>query len=351
LCGVLRGRVFAGPKTVSMHITNICNLSCLYCWYHSPLIKDRKLTECKKREMPFEVFKNLIDDCYGLKVERIQLSAQGEPSLHSRFIDMVKYLHRKRFSISLVSNGTFKKAQLRHLLEVDDICVDLSSADPQSYRELQSHKTQDLFSVVMRNLAFFSALKNKNKKTPRIKVNYILNSENYMHLPDIFKLFSEINIDNLNILNVDACDHNSKIALTKTMAHDIEVMLQKLLREKFFLRVASNLHRNHRYSGKFLNKLNLDPMPPPACYHGWYYAFVSLAGNVTPCCKLKRELIAGNLYQASFRDIWNSDEFNKIRISGMTNLYHKRFASCQMCCFYKLNEEVYEKLKRTAISL
>ena len=348
-CGVLKNKVFAGPKTVSMHITNKCNLSCIYCWYYSPLKNDRsfkgsKIFGQKIKEVDYNFFKEIIDDCCELKVERIQLSAQGEPSMHSRFVDMLDYIKGKGFIISLVTNGTFEKKLLKHLLKVDEITIDFSASNPHLYRKIQSHTTKDFFSTVMRNISFFSELKNKKKKTPYIKVNYILTSKNYKDLPQFFKLISKFKIDYLNVLNMDPSEHNLALSLTKELAEKINSIINKISKNEYCSKIKSNLWRNKKLFNRFLNKLNLTPIRPVTCFNGWYYAFITLNGDVTPCCKMKKQLIAGNIYQDSFKTIWHSKAFAEIRNSGKINLYNHRFKTCDSCCFYKLNQEIYERL-------
>ena len=226
LCGVLKNRVFIGPKTVSIHLTNICNLSCLYCWYHSPLKnKESGTTYQEAKEIDYKVYKKIIDDCRELKVERIQFSAQGEPSLHSRFIDIVNYAKENGFILSLNSNGTFTKAILRHLHKIDEICIDFSAPDALLYRELQSHTKKDFFDSVINSLTYFSKL--KDKKIPYIKINYILNSKNYKALSKFFKLMTRFKVDFLNILNVDHYEQTSILSLKKYMLTELNSIIMK----------------------------------------------------------------------------------------------------------------------------
>ena len=59
LKGVVQGAPLIGPRSVNVHLTNVCNLKCRFCWYHSPLVTFNQ----KPRELKLEVFKRLVDDC------------------------------------------------------------------------------------------------------------------------------------------------------------------------------------------------------------------------------------------------------------------------------------------------
>ena len=62
----------------------------------------------------------------------------------------------------------------------------------------------------------------------------------------------------------------------------------------------------------------LDETPPKDwqgrfyCRFPWKQAFVNLGGDVAPCCGQGRPIV-GNLFQQDFDEIWNGDEYQRLR--------------------------------------
>lgn len=86
-------------KNVYIEITNQCNLNCRTCYNRSGLNK-------QKEEISVEFLEKLILTLSEYGADRFLLSG-GEPSLHSRFHDILKLTDRyPQFSYGFVTNGT-----------------------------------------------------------------------------------------------------------------------------------------------------------------------------------------------------------------------------------------------------
>lgn len=346
LAGVIKDNLFIGPRKVSFHVTNICNLRCIYCWYHSVLKRGGKVVQ-KKKELSFDIFKAVVDDASDLKTDWIQISSQGEPTLHPRIKDMVEYVKGKKLKLSLITNGTFGEELLDSFRNVDVMRVDLSASDALTYRKIHSPSSKNLFRQVLRNLSFFSMLRKRHKRSPSIEINYILTSQNYQGLPSFFKLLQDKAIDCFKIRNIDADDTSRPMTLTKDMLKKIHQFVQQKIRNSAFRHTQTKIEFEHERAKDVI--AGKDATHIQACYNGWYYAFVNLNGDVTPCCKLKNNLITGNIYKQSFRDIWTSQAFQRIRLQGKYSLYDRRFDACENCCFYILQHEVHRQARHFQI--
>ena len=99
-------------------LTDICNLSCEYCFYSSILVKKRDELIAKgllKKETIFfdteeaKKIANRLDDSQTtiyLKKKSIVITG-WEPTLHPDFIEIMTYFIRKWFSIHLLTNFAF----------------------------------------------------------------------------------------------------------------------------------------------------------------------------------------------------------------------------------------------------
>ena len=341
MAGLLKDKVFIGPEKVSFHLTNVCNLNCVYCWRHS-ILNVASPTAYKKEELDIEKFKRVIDDCRDLKVRRIQFSSQGEPTLHRYFCEMTGYVKKWGFFLTILTNGTFDTKTRQYVKKADEIKFDLSAASPQEYKKVQSGGASGLFERVLENIAYLSSLKKTSKKAPAVKLNFIINAYNYDRLPEIFGLARRFAVDHLNVLTVSVTDRTGSVGLTSRMAGVVRKTLKKMFEAGLLEKVSNNVLLNYRACGDFLNR----PSAARVCYNGWYHIFIGFNGNVSVCCKVRNIFVAGNINKDTLRDIWGSERFHRLRLQGKYGFWGRRIDKCRSCCFHKFNNGLFEKMKR-----
>ncbi|MFA5168338.1 MAG: radical SAM protein [Candidatus Omnitrophota bacterium] len=342
LIGSAKNRVLAGPRKVVFLLTNICNFKCAYCWHHSPLLKTRPPYVRKKTELPFEAVKKVIDDCHSLNVRHIQLAARGETTLYSRFSDLVDYICHKGLTVALLTNGAFKRSLLSTILKVDAIDINLSTLDPDHFKTLQSHSSADILDTVQTNIRLLLKARKKKGGKPRLTIVYVLTSQNYLELPEIFRWAHRTGIDYLFIKKMICDDLDPYLALNdRRLQRKVRDMLSALSKTRLFKNVRSNVLDNYNALGEFFEN-----PPPPACYTAWHYSFITLKGDVTPCALIPDHLIAGNIFKKPYKDIWYSKQFMKIRLAGKYNLFAHRFKACRQCLHYQFNLSTHEHVRR-----
>jgi MoaA/NifB/PqqE/SkfB family radical SAM enzyme len=90
----------------NVFITNICNLNCKYC-FAKGMLGDKCVNEFTMSEIKqVASFLKVSQGCPKGKRFRISILG-GEPTLHSKFDEMIDFLIREGFIIVLFSNGTF----------------------------------------------------------------------------------------------------------------------------------------------------------------------------------------------------------------------------------------------------
>jgi MoaA/NifB/PqqE/SkfB family radical SAM enzyme len=118
--------VHGAPIETQLIVTRRCNLSCGYCSEydkHSP-------------EVPFEVLCERLDAIHRLRCANIALLG-GEPLLHSRIHDLVRYATR-RAQVSITTNGLLlDRAMIDRLGDAGlanlQVSIDALHADPTRY--------------------------------------------------------------------------------------------------------------------------------------------------------------------------------------------------------------------------
>lgn len=302
LKGIEAGRALIGPATVQLHLTDLCNLACRYCYYYGP---DTNHRPTGKNHLPYDMFENVIRDCRDLQVDAITLSGQGDPTLHSRFYDMLKYLERS-FTVNIYSNGTFPIERCRDILRADRIVINLGEADRESYKALQG---RDLFVKVIKNIRELARLK------PQINPNFCIE---VVFIETRLNTESSIRTESL-VRKLGANVVRRKVA--EEFEHSHHIMIEDQEEKK----VVS--------TGEW-----------PPCFHGYFYSAIRLNGDVNVCCFMQRVTI-GNVFKSSFKDIWESDEYSRARQSALTGDPFRNFNECINCRAAWRNKEIASQME------
>lgn len=87
--------LYTGPRQLSIMLTKKCNLKCSYCYASKG-----------DSELDWELLQQILEVAQNMNVLDITLGG-GEPTLYSRFEDLVKLINEKYdFGLSVTTNGT-----------------------------------------------------------------------------------------------------------------------------------------------------------------------------------------------------------------------------------------------------
>ena len=89
--GAVNDKPLVGPRNINIHITDVCNLSCIYCWYNYPASKRHS-----GKFLGYDKLVGIINDCKRLGVESICLSGEGEPTLHPNILEIIRLIKKNK---------------------------------------------------------------------------------------------------------------------------------------------------------------------------------------------------------------------------------------------------------------
>lgn len=89
------------PLLVDIELSSVCNLTCPMCY----TITDEFKKQVNVTRMDWELYKKIIDEIDG-KVPALRLSLRGEATLHTKFIEAIKYAKEHGIKeVSLLTHG------------------------------------------------------------------------------------------------------------------------------------------------------------------------------------------------------------------------------------------------------
>ena len=355
LQGVKEDKVLTGPESVDIHITSTCNLNCSYCWFHSPLLDK----EYEIGHIDFGLFTRIVDDLHAMGVESLTFSGEGEPTLHPRIKDMIGYVKERGFRLKILTNGTFGNGLMQSILRADSITINLATLSPEKYRKIQSRTGYDMIRKAIDNIIKISKIKKRaGLEKPKVKIGFVINEENHSEIESIFS-FAEKYGMGLQFRLMKARKENEQLILSEGSAKRVREQLERIIKKDNGRTNALDIHRTMSRPS-FLKKRSYHYPEHKChrifyydaagdrkikCFMGWYFSHINTEGNVFLCCQ-NPFLVAGNLKRDSFRSIWNSGKYMRLRLrckSGI-DVSDTEGMECMHCPFIKDNEDIGGKV-------
>lgn len=161
----------AFPFEIQIGITNRCNLDCIFC--------PQRKSKMKKGAIDLELLDHILDQVLPY-VDTVDLSFDGEPFLHPRWIECLESCHHHGVLPMLETNALLLDNNLsRELLAVGvgSITFSIDAATSETYSQL---KPSGDYGKVVKNVENFlnlAARVDKGKR-PYIQVQFVRTEEN-----------------------------------------------------------------------------------------------------------------------------------------------------------------------------
>jgi radical SAM protein with 4Fe4S-binding SPASM domain len=277
--------VAAMPISVGVELTNNCNLKCTECITGSGLMKRGK------GFMPVSLYNRILSEL-SYYLLNVNLYFQGEPLLHP---DIVSFITASRGIYSVIStNGHYLSEEKSYDIVksgLKKIIISLDGLDQETYN---AYRRNGDIKKVIKGIENLAEAKKKMMSSMTIEIQVLVNRLNENQVPGLKKLASKYGAS-LRLKSMQVLDEK-KAALWMP---------------------AEKRYRRYKLSSdgyKLRNKL------PDHCARMWFSPVITWDGNVIPCCFDKNaEHIMGNLYNQSFRDIWEGTKYRLFRKSVLTD--------------------------------
>ncbi len=287
------------PLTLSIEVTNHCNLNCPECRSGSGLLQR------ERGFMHMSTFERILSECSPFLYSMI-LYFQGEPFLHGELFEMIKKARQKRLHTMTSTNGQFLDSDTaKKVVEsgLDRIIISMDGLDQQVY---EKYRVGGNIEKVKKGIeALVEWKKTLRSNTPTVIVQFLVFSHNQHQIEDVRKWSRKVGADGLEI----------KTALI----HDFENG-HPLMPEEQYSRYRKNSN------GKFV----LNSPLKNHCWPCWSKAVITWDGKVLPCCfDADGEYVMGNILDQSFVDIWKGIPYISFRTQLLSN--RKEISMCRNC--------------------
>lgn len=157
------------PLLVDIELSSVCNLKCPMCY----TITDEFKQHVNVTRMDWELYKKIIDEIGG-KVPALRLSLRGEATLHTKFIEAIKYAKDHGIKeVSMLTHGG--KLTLPYFQQMVEAGIDWITISVDGMGETYEHVRKPLkFDDLLGKIKAIKQFKEEHRlKRPVIKVQGI----------------------------------------------------------------------------------------------------------------------------------------------------------------------------------
>ena len=317
--GASRRNEIADYLPVRMDFENVsrCNFRCIMCQVSDwPKMK-------RAADMPFEDFKNLIDDQYGL-VE-IKIQGMGEPTMQGEdYFKMIRYARSRQIWVRTVTNASLLhlKENYKKLVDsgVNEIQISIDGPDKETFEGIREGSS---FDKVTSNCKLINDYCEENN-VERTKMWTVVQNSNIDKLEELVDLGYELNFKNI-VFSLELVDwgqddwksRNSKISASGLINNDrIFSLVDK--GEVLGIKV-----RFWRQTQKYTTK-----SPEKLCPWPFERVYISSDMRVVACCVIGNPEVSdlGNAHD--FSTLWNEKTMKNFRADHLTGNLPDYCKSC-----------------------
>ncbi|MCP4549397.1 MAG: radical SAM protein [bacterium] len=209
----ISGRRPRGPETVEVELAAACNLRCVGCWCHSPLLPDDRHRELQAAgSLPTPRLLELLAELASLGTSHVQLSGSGEPLINRDAVEIVACASDLGMSTTLVTNGSLLTPhRSRELVDagLERVTVSVWAGDRETWARLHPGVKSELFTQLTENLKALAALRDAGGK-PAIKLYHVISQLNATNVESMVDHALAVDADQIEFQLMDLSAHRGQ---------------------------------------------------------------------------------------------------------------------------------------------
>lgn len=280
------GMMFPPPMPLSLAVepTTSCNLRCPEC--PSGL---RSFTRPTGALAP-ELFQSLIAEVHPW-LSNLTFYFQGEPFLHPRFEDLVSEAHARNIFTETSTNAHYLSPERARSAVASGLSRIIISIDGTTQDVYEQYRIGGRLAKVLEGTTnLLEARKAARSLTPYVQFQFLVVRPNQHQMAEVLAIGEKLGVDEVRFKSAQIYDH----------LHGSPLMPDD--------------ERWSRYQRRNDGTYSIRNAWENHCWRMWSGSVVTWDGRVIPCCFDKdAHFVLGTAGQQSFREIWNSPEYQAFR--------------------------------------
>jgi radical SAM protein with 4Fe4S-binding SPASM domain len=312
------------PIHIQLEPTTYCNLNCKSCG-RSKYFKNPK-------HLSSENFKRIIEQIHPSK---ISLSGSGEPFMNPYLLNMIRLAKEHGCSINTTTNCILLTPEICEQIVksgLDLIKISIDGATPETY--LKNRGEDKFFRVLDGIRALTDAKKRLGSATPFIRFNYVVSKSNYFEMLKTIELAEKLGVQTIYFqpLQLFGIEERHESLVGDLTYETLWQELTYALHSSQHYQVETNLAMLRQRLALYWKFYQMESFEkdPRTCLLPWFSAYITLEGNVRPCCTcLQDHTNMGNLLQNTIEEVWNGEKYQRFRKAIRER--KRPFPVCQNC--------------------
>ena len=305
------------PRSLYLETTSRCNSLCETCILTFGGREPQK-------DLGWGEFRRVVDQFPVL--ERVLLHGIGEPLLNRDLPRMIQHLKGRGATVLFNSNAITLGTRLGLALidsGLDELRVSLDATTPATYARIRG---VDALDKVIANLEGLAALKRRaGSDHPRVTLWFTALRDNIQEIPALVPLARRVSGDGINLQRLV---YNGLGLATEEQSLFGRLMEQEEAVLRRAEAAAAEAGIVFTASGAVAPEVSLTPShadrPWSACQRPWALVYVTVHGNVLPCCiapfitQHYDGIVLGNLFRQSLEELWWGEPYLRFRSAIQT---------------------------------
>ncbi len=237
-----------------------------------------------------DLFKKIIDDIHR-QLWYLIFYFQGEPYLHPKFLDLVKYASSKGIYTATSTNAHYlTDANARKTVEsgLDRLIISIDGTTQEVYEQYRIGGKLEKVLEGTRNIVKWK--KELKSSTPHIIFQFLVVQPNEHQIAEVEQLAKELGVDEIGLKTAQIYDYEHGSPLIPTIDK--------------YSRYAKQSDGSWKIKNRLLNH----------CWKLWHSCVITWDGGVVPCCFDKDAWYnMGSLQEQSFRSLWWNGPYKDFR--------------------------------------
>lgn len=288
------------PISLSFEPTTSCNLRCPEC--PSGMRSFTRPTGM----LPEDLFKSTIDELKST-LTYLLFYFQGEPYLHTGFLNLVKYASERGIYTATSTNAHYlhdKAAKATVESGLDRLIISIDGTTQETYEAYRVGGNLDKVIEGTKNIVKWK--KTLQSSTPHIIFQFLVVKPNEHQIEEVKQLAEDLGVNEVGLKTAQIYDYKEGSPLIPSIDQ------------------YSRYRKMDDGSYSIKNKL-LDH-----CWKMWHSCVITWDGKVVPCCFDKdAHYQLGSLNATSFEEVWRSKEYMNFRKSLLKS--RSEIEMCKNC--------------------